>query len=52
MIASALIGKKVIINKIDPNSYKSEIDILKKMGVKIKKKEIQLYCKKIISLKK
>ena len=37
MIASALIGKKVIIDKIDPNIIKSEIDILKKMGVKIKK---------------
>ena len=38
MIAGALIGKKIIINKIDPNIVKSEIDILKKMGVKIKKK--------------
>ena len=37
MIASALIGKKIIIDKIDPNIIKSEIDILKKMGVKIKK---------------
>ena len=39
MIASALIGKKVIIDKIDPNIIKSEINILKKMGVKIKKKK-------------
>ena len=38
MIAGALIGKKIIIDKIDPNIIKSEIDILKKMGVKIKKK--------------
>ena len=38
MIASALIGKKIIIDKIDPKIIKSEIDILKKMGVKIKKK--------------
>ena len=37
MIASALAGKKVIINKINPNIIKSEIDILKKMGVKIQK---------------
>ena len=52
MIASALIGKKVIINKIDPNIIRSEIDILKKMGVKIKKKIIQSHCKKIKGLKK
>ena len=37
MIASALIGKKILINKIDPSVIKSEINILKKMGVKIKK---------------
>ncbi len=37
MIVSALIGKKIIIDKIDPNIIKSEIDILKKMGIKIKK---------------
>ena len=37
MIASALIGKKVIINKINPSIIKKEINILKKMGIKIKK---------------
>ena len=37
MIASALIGKKVVIDKINPNIIKTEIDILKKMGVRIKK---------------
>ena len=47
MIASALIGKKIIIDKIDPNIIKSEIDILKKMGVKIKKNKDQLQYKKI-----
>ena len=51
MIASALIGKKVIIDKIDPNIIKSEINILKKMGVKIKKKKIH-YVQKKIKLKK
>ena len=35
MIASALVGKKVVIDKIDPNIIKTEINILKKMGVKI-----------------
>tara|TARA_X000001036_G_C20681404_1_gene806027 strand:+ start:210 stop:1466 length:1257 start_codon:yes stop_codon:yes gene_type:complete len=37
LIAGALVGKKIIINKIDFTIVKSEIDILKKMGVKIKK---------------
>ncbi len=36
MIASALIGKKVIIDKIDPKIIKTEIKILKRIGVKIK----------------
>ena len=37
MIASALIGKKIIIDKIDTDIIKNEIKILKKMGVRIKK---------------
>ena len=37
LIAGALVGKKIIINKIDSTIVKSEIDTLKKMGVKIKK---------------
>ena len=37
MIASALIGKKIIIDKIDPKIINTEINILKKMGVNIKK---------------
>ena len=52
MIASALIGKKVIINKIDPNIIRSEIDILKKMGVKIKKKNNSITLQKNKRLKK
>ena len=40
MIASALQAKKYItINKIDPKLIKIEIDILKKIGVQIKKKK-------------
>ena len=35
MIAAALVGKKIIINKINPSFIKSEIQILKKMGVRI-----------------
>ena len=52
MIASALIGRKVIIDKIDPNIIKSEIDILKKMGVKIKKNKSSITLQKSIKLKK
>ena len=37
MIAGALIGKKIIINKVNPDMIKSEIEVLKKMGVKIKR---------------
>jgi len=47
MIAGALIGKKVIIDKIDPNIIKSEINILKKMGVKINKNKVSVVFKKI-----
>ena len=52
MIAGALIGKKVIINKIDPNIIKSEINILKKMGVKIKNNNNSITLQKNAKLKK
>ena len=52
MIASALIGKKVIIDKIDPKIIKCEIDTLKKMGVKIKKFRGSLRIEKNKILKK
>jgi len=52
MIASALIGNKVTINKIDPNIIKSEINILKKMGVKIKKNNSSITLRKNSKLKK
>ncbi|MDC0545107.1 UDP-N-acetylglucosamine 1-carboxyvinyltransferase [Pelagibacteraceae bacterium] len=52
MIASALIGKKIMINKINPSVVKSEIDILKKMGVKIKKKINSIIIQKNTELKK
>ena len=35
LIAAALVGKKIVINKINPSFIKSEIQILKKMGVRI-----------------
>ena len=52
MIAGALIGKKIIINKIDPNIIKNEIDILKKMGVIIKKAKNSVTIQKSTKLKK
>jgi len=52
MIAGALIGKKVIIDKIDSKIIKSEINILKKMGVKIKKNKRSVVLQKNIKLKK
>jgi UDP-N-acetylglucosamine 1-carboxyvinyltransferase len=52
MIASALIGKKVTIDKIEPNIIKSEVNILKKMGIKIKKNSNSLTIKRNIKLKK
>jgi UDP-N-acetylglucosamine 1-carboxyvinyltransferase len=51
MIASALIGKKVIIDKIDTNIIKNEIKILKKMGVRIKKNKNSITIQKKNKLK-
>ena len=53
LIAGALIGKKIIINKVDPTVINTEIKIMKKMGVrlKIEKKRITvLESKKIRSI--
>ena len=36
MIAAALVGKKIIFSKVEPAIIKSEINALKKMGVKLK----------------
>ncbi len=51
IIASALIGKKVLIDKIDPGIIKKEIEILKKIGVKIKKNESSVLISKNKKLK-
>jgi UDP-N-acetylglucosamine 1-carboxyvinyltransferase len=37
MIASALVGKKVKIDRVEPKIIKTEINTLKKIGVKLKK---------------
>ncbi len=53
MIAGALMAKKEItINNIDPKIVKSEIEILKKIGVKIIKKKNSVIIKKNKSLRK
>ena len=53
MIASALASKKnLTINKIDPKIIKSEIDVLKKIGVQITKKKSSIIIKKSKKLKK
>ena len=36
MIAAALVGKKIVFNKIESRIIKNEINVLKKMGVKLK----------------
>ena len=53
IIASTLLAKKnLTIDKIDPKIIKSEIDVLKKIGVKIIQKKIQSSLKKEKNLKK
>jgi len=52
MIAAALIGKKIIIQKIDPAIVKKEIEILKKMGVKLQIKKNSIEILKSIYIKK
>ncbi len=52
LIASALVGKKVIIDKIKPSIINTEINILKKIGVKIKKNKSSIIIFKNKKLKK
>jgi UDP-N-acetylglucosamine 1-carboxyvinyltransferase len=52
MIAGALSGKNITINKINPSIVKNETDILRKMGVKIKKKKNSIIIEKNNKLKK
>ena len=53
MIASALLAKKSItINKIDPKIVKSEISILKKIGIQIIRKKTSIKIKRNKKLKK
>ena len=53
MIASALLAKNnLLIDRVDPKIIKSEIDILKKIGVKIIKKKKSIIIRKSKRLKK
>ncbi len=52
MIAAALIGKKITFNKIDPRIIKNEINILKKMGVRLKVKNTSIEILKSKNIKK
>ena len=52
MIAGALIGKNLIINKITPKIIKSEIEILKKMGTVIETKKNSIKVSRNNNLKK
>ena len=51
IIAAALIGKKIILSKINPMIIKSEMNILKKMGVKIKIKKSEIEVNKSENIK-
>ena len=53
MIASALLAKKnLTIDKIDPKIIKSELNVLKKIGVQIKQKKNSIVIKRAKKLKK
>ena len=52
MIAAALVGKKIIFNKIESKIIKNEINVLKKMGVKLKVKKSTIEVFKSKNIKK
>tara|TARA_A100000164_G_scaffold366349_1_gene387105 strand:+ start:418 stop:1674 length:1257 start_codon:yes stop_codon:yes gene_type:complete len=52
MIAAALVGKKIIFNKIDPKVIKNEINVLKKMGVKVQAQKSSITILKSPKIKK
>jgi len=52
LIASALVGKKITIDRINPEIIKTEINLLKKIGVKIKKKKSSITILNSKNLKK
>ena len=52
IVASALAGKKIILNNIHPKVIKYELNIFKKMGVKIRKRKNSIIILKSENLKK
>ena len=52
MIAAALIGKKIILDNVKSNIIKTEINVLKKMGIKIKTKKSKIEIFKSSKIKK
>ena len=52
MIAAALVGKKIILDKINPSIIRNEVDILKKMGVRLKVKRSTIEILKSNKIKK
>ena len=52
LIASALVGKKITIDKINPEVIKTEINTLKKIGVKIKRNKSSITIHNNKNLKK
>ena len=52
MIAAALIGKKIVLNNVKSKIIKTEIEILKKMGVKIKVQKFKIEIFKSNKIKK
>ena len=52
IVASALAGKKITLNNIHPKTIKFELDIFKKIGVKIRKRKNSITISKSKNLKK
>ena len=52
LIASALVGKRITIDRINPEIIKTEINILKKIGVRIKKNKSSIIILNNKNLKK
>ncbi len=52
MIAAALVGKKIVFNKVDSRVIQNEIGILKKMGVKLKAQKSTIEIFKSNNIKK
>ncbi len=52
MVAAALVGKKITLNKVDPRVIQNEINVLKKMGVKLKIKKTAIEIFRSLNIKK